>query len=42
MVLNDGRGTNGYGVWKTMNGDGPKLIEKYGNTININWSNERT
>jgi len=39
MVRNDGRDTDGYRVWKTQNGDGPRMVNKFNTKISIFWDN---
>jgi hypothetical protein len=40
MVRDDGRDTDGTGVWKTINGDGPRLLRSnFNEKINVLWDN---
>ena len=39
LVRDDGRDTNGQCCWKTQNGDGLKLLSKFGTEIPIFWDN---
>ena len=39
MIRDDGRNADDTRCWKTRFGDGPKLVSKFNNKVNILWEN---